>query len=101
MPHAYSSQSFRNLWKIFAAISVATIIVDLVIEGLIPDNDMSPDMEQTGTMIGFLVVVLPLLVTQVVLFFVLLYRLWSIVPTADARTTPGAAVGLWFIPFFN
>ena len=85
MPHAYSSQSFRNLWKIFAAISVATIIVDLVIEGLIPDNDMSPDMEQTGTMIGFLVVVLPLLVTQVVLFFVLLYRLWSIVPTPTAR----------------
>ncbi|MDD3155407.1 MAG: hypothetical protein PHS41_11115 [Victivallaceae bacterium] len=30
-----------------------------------------------------------------------LYRMWMIVPPVFARTTPGVAVGLFFVPFFN
>ena len=30
-----------------------------------------------------------------------LYQLWKLVPADIARTTPGKAVGFWFIPGFN
>ncbi|MDO4569763.1 MAG: DUF4190 domain-containing protein [Planctomycetia bacterium] len=33
--------------------------------------------------------------------FVMLYRLWQVVPKNIANTTPGCAVGLLFIPLFN
>ena len=33
--------------------------------------------------------------------FVLLYKFWRLVPANEAETTPGKAVGLLFIPFFN
>ena len=31
----------------------------------------------------------------------ILYKLWSLIPAGDARTTPGKAVGFLFVPFFN
>jgi predicted RNA-binding Zn-ribbon protein involved in translation (DUF1610 family) len=34
-------------------------------------------------------------------YFVVLYRLWSVVQDGRAQTTPGAAVGFLFIPCFN
>jgi len=37
----------------------------------------------------------------VIVFFVLLYKMWKIVPLELARTTPGKAVGFLFIPIFN
>jgi len=37
----------------------------------------------------------------VILFFVWLYRAWSVVPPIDRSTSPGKAVGYMFIPFFN
>jgi len=36
-----------------------------------------------------------------VVFVVLVYKMWRIVPLEFARTTPGKAVGFMFIPFFN
>jgi hypothetical protein len=36
-----------------------------------------------------------------VVFVVLIYKMWRIVPLEFARTTPGKAVGFMFIPFFN
>jgi len=37
----------------------------------------------------------------VVVVAILLHRLWSALPREFARTTPGKAVGLLFVPFFN
>lgn len=36
-----------------------------------------------------------------VVWLVLLYRLWSAIQDGQARTTPGKAVGLLFIPYYN
>jgi len=35
-----------------------------------------------------------------VLFCILLYKFWELVPASQAETTPGKAVGFCFIPFF-
>ncbi len=37
----------------------------------------------------------------VVLGYILLYRFWALIQDGQARTTPGLAVGLCFIPFYN
>lgn len=36
-----------------------------------------------------------------IVFIVLVYRMWKIVPSEFARTTPGKAVGFLFIPIFD
>ncbi|MFO0964675.1 MAG: GYF domain-containing protein [Gemmataceae bacterium] len=40
-------------------------------------------------------------VVSVILFVVLLHQIWSVIQDGYARLTPGLAVGLLFIPFFN
>ncbi len=40
-------------------------------------------------------------IASLVLFFIILYRSWSLIQDGYARTTPGKAVGFCFIPFFN
>jgi hypothetical protein len=42
-----------------------------------------------------------LLVYGVVIFCLLIYRMWAVIQDSHARTTPGKAVGFLFIPFFN
>ena len=37
----------------------------------------------------------------IVVFSVLIYRMWAAIQDGHARTTPGRAVGLLFVPFFN
>lgn len=44
--------------------------------------------------------VVAILIAQI-LHFVYLHRLWSSLSYADPRTTPGKAVGMMFVPFFN
>src|SRR6266852_5492001 len=39
--------------------------------------------------------------TAVVLTMSLWYRMWSAIQDGHARTTPGKAVGLMFVPLFN
>ncbi len=36
-----------------------------------------------------------------IVFLVLTYRMWNAIQDGHARTTPGRAVGLLFVPFFN
>jgi len=40
-------------------------------------------------------------IAQTVLFFVLLYKCWALIQDGYPQTTPGKAVGFWFIPLFN
>lgn len=44
--------------------------------------------------------ILPL-IAGVIIQHVLLYRFWSVIQDGKPRTTPGAAVGLCFVPFFD
>jgi hypothetical protein len=37
----------------------------------------------------------------IVIFMILIYELWKIIPADYCRTTPGKAVGFLFIPLFN
>ena len=37
----------------------------------------------------------------IVMFYIALYRAWSVLPPGHGRTTPGKAVGFMFIPLFN
>ena len=41
------------------------------------------------------------LFASAILYLMLLYRLWTLIPLADAKTSPGQAVGFLFIPLFN
>ncbi len=40
-------------------------------------------------------------VARLIVFFVLLYRCWALIQDGYPQTTPGKAVGFWFIPVFN
>ena len=41
------------------------------------------------------------MIAGTVFYFMLLYKLWSLVQDGRAETTPGQAIGFLFIPFFN
>ena len=41
------------------------------------------------------------LVANVIYFFLILHKLWQIIPPDERETTPGKAVGYSFIPFFS
>jgi len=41
------------------------------------------------------------LVVQIVITFLLLYKMWAAIQDGHARTTPGKAIGFLFIPFFS
>ena len=43
----------------------------------------------------------PIIITGWIFGAILIYRLWEVIPAEIARTTPGKAVGLSFIPFFG
>jgi hypothetical protein len=51
--------------------------------------------------IALVVLVLALLVYLGAVWLILYYRMWAVIQDGHARTTPGKAVGLLFIPFFN
>lgn len=58
------------------------------------------------TAIGFLVphllvIGIPMLIAAQVFWYIALYRAWKSIPVQHRRTTPGKAVGLMFVPFFN
>lgn len=44
--------------------------------------------------------IVPLFASSI-LYLMLLYRLWTLISPAEAKTSPGKAVGFLFIPFFN
>jgi hypothetical protein len=41
------------------------------------------------------------LIASAVYQYMLIYKLWSLIPRERAQTTPGKAIGFLFIPFFN
>ena len=49
----------------------------------------------------FVMISVAVLIVNLVFWCMLHYHLWKVVPRDIARTTPGKAVGLTFIPLFN
>jgi hypothetical protein len=43
----------------------------------------------------------PPLIAAAVVFFIAIYKMWDMIQDGRAEATPPAAVGLWFVPFFN
>ncbi|MDB4662786.1 hypothetical protein OAE61_04050 [Verrucomicrobiales bacterium] len=60
------------------------------------DQPNDPDVILLGSLLPILAY-LPAIIATMILH----YRCWNAIPVDIARTTPGAAVGLLFVPFFN
>jgi hypothetical protein len=50
---------------------------------------------------GVYMLLIPIFVAATVLLYILHYRLWQVVQDGFASTTPGMAIGLLFVPYFN
>lgn len=105
----YSPRSFQDM-ALFHVVSLAVSFGMIFICAFFGvcvfiSADESPDSPVTGLlcllMIGSFFIMGVFLVIYAVSFFVLIYRCWEIIQEGTARTTPGMAVGLLFIPFFN
>lgn len=73
----YTVESMRSLWTWLAWL--AGLGVPLIVVG-----------------IGIFAVL-----GAIVLGYVLLYRFWALIQDGEARTTPGLAIALCFVPFYN
>jgi len=66
-------------------------------------QDTNEDTAQIWGAIGAIWVLSCITLGFLIMLFktILLYKLWKVIPPDIARTTPGMAVGLSFIPFFH
>lgn len=105
---------FLSTNNYFGAI-LAIAIVDLVVFAfMLPVINLSLETSRTGArayelgrlMEGWLFPSMILLgaiilIVSVVINLLIIYRMWTAVQDGHASTTPGKAVGLLFVPFFN
>ena len=64
----------------------------------------SGDPDSTfGLLVGLLFIIVAIVLSVLTFVFgcLILHKLWSLIPTHKARTTPGQAVGFLFIPLFD
>ena len=75
----------------------------LLIFGIIAALITEDSLSDAGAVIGVLALFIgsTMVIYGTVYMYILLYRLWKIIPPDIARTTPYKAVGFCFIPFFN
>ena len=83
---------FRRYSVSAAALSLLTPVAAI----MIPQN-----AQLTPTTISIVVLYVTNLSTWAVCWCLLVYNLWKLIPVGIARTTPGKAVGLSMIPFYN
>jgi len=72
------------------------LITDITCDIFIFDQPNDQDVILLGGIVPILAY-LPAIIATTMLH----YRCWNAIPVDIARTTPGAAVGLLFVPFFN
>lgn len=102
---------YRNWWLFLVIGLVVTLVVGIAgtgvfLSSILPTQSNAAD---AGTlvlsvvifMLFILLVFLIFSAVSAISFYRLVYNLWKIVPPEIAETTPGMAVGLLFIPFFN
>ncbi len=86
--------------SLYALFGVAMLsLVTLVAIMSIPATRV-PNMRAAGAT-GFTMAALLLLAAGAVIFLAFIHRMWASIQAEGARTTPGKAVGLLFIPIFN
>ena len=98
---------FMVFWICMAG-GVAMMVLPSILLGALAAAKPSPDAELSaggGAMFSaamlIMMIAYPLVIVGTVFMYMLLYQLWKLVPRDLARTTPGKAVGLCFIPLFN
>jgi hypothetical protein len=57
--------------------------------------------DEPQTAVGLLGLAVPFILAGAVAMFVFVYRMWKCIQDGYARTTPGKAVGLMFVPIYN
>lgn len=77
VPGWWSPDSFMNLWTWMAYLIGGGAVLSIVLVGI------------------------PALIAGLVIYYILLYRFWSLLQGHGARTTAGQGVGFMFLPFFN
>ena len=94
-----------NRWFKLHYICLAAVIpptaLFAVIAGFLESQGLKPDV--TFGLLGIIVAIVDVvfLVLTIVFGLRILHKLWSLIPTHKARTTPGKAIGFLFIPLFN
>jgi hypothetical protein len=84
-------------------LSIVLTIGGLVVFFASPASRGRPDAEMLIMLLGVICAGLIPSLVGVIIQLVLLYKLWATIqdPSVPPRTTPGMAVGLLFVPFYN
>ncbi len=86
-----------NTWfKLHCICFVSTLIFSIM---LVAANNARLYLDKDNALVFFLCVVSFLL--SGLFGCLILHKLWSLIPTHKAKTTPDKAVGFLFVPFFN
>ncbi len=102
--HRYNEAGLRSLYGWFVGLFVAGIasfVFAVVLAMGVEDHRGDPDPGLIILMLLLFLGGLAALVVAVVFQCILLYRAWALIQDGHARTTPGAAVGFCFVPFYN
>lgn len=91
-----SKEFYAGTWTAILLVSIITLLI--VITSVLADLWQE---EQLTFAFLLLATVYLLILYSAIVFAVLIYKMWAAIQDGFARTTPGKAAGLLFIPFFN
>ncbi|MBM4038839.1 MAG: hypothetical protein FJ290_10020 [Planctomycetes bacterium] len=100
----YNEAGFRSLYGWFVGLFVTGIVCFIfafVLAMGIEERRGDPDPGLIVLMLLLFLGGLAAMIVAVVFQCILLYRAWAVIQDGHARTTPGAAVGFCFVPFYN
>jgi hypothetical protein len=109
-PHLTIKPASFSLWMwtfVGAALCAILAIVLIVMAGKnYNDAEMAGGSEEAGTvpaLIGFVMMGISgfCLVLWTIFTYINLYRAWACLRAGAPRTTPGMAIGMLFVPFYN
>jgi len=82
-----------NTWFSIFWIAIAFIPLSLSLMMILPSALVPGGWELLMWPVAYIV--------SIIFHYLIIYKLWTLIPTDRAKTTPGKAVGFSFIPFFN
>ena len=104
----YKPEVFGNVQRyiIFCIVGFFLGIV-IICAGVIGAAAVEKSSRETANFFGFgglivgYLVMLGSYITGLVIFLIMLYRMWNQIQDGEVEVSPGKAVGFLFIPFFN
>lgn len=100
-----SKRLYISLWVVtFALLFLCGIPALFLLDSYAIPRGMGIDDDLTNLFVGSMVflAVVPFLLTQTILIFVVIYKMWAAIQDERSpRMSPGKAIGFLFIPFFN